>query len=132
MSRIAPTYSEFIAKYPAFSTTETVYVTNALSFAERYLDSGTWGLFFSDAIEFLVAHNLTLQAIQNSGANGGFQAAVGPVSSVSGAGVTTSFEGAMSSRDKEPYSDSWYKKTSYGQQFLMLRKAVIAPCIMAS
>lgn len=132
MSKTAPTYSEFIAKYPAFSSAESAYVLNALDFAERFLDSGTWDVFFSDAVEFMAAHNLSLMLVQNSGANGGVQASAGPITSVSGAGVSTSFDSPMSSSDSEPYSDSWWKKTSYGQQFLMLRKAVIPPCIMAS
>ena len=132
MSRTAPTYSEFVTKYPAFVDTETAYVTNALDFATRFLDSGTWDVFYSDAVEFMAAHNLSLMLVQNSGTNGGTQASVGPISSVSGAGVSTSFECPMSTKDTEPYSDSWWKKTSYGQQFLMLRNAVIAPCVMAS
>ena len=132
MSRTAPTYSEFVTKYPAFVDSDVSIVTNALDFAERYLDSGTWETFFSDAVELVAAHDLTMMLIENSGANGGLQASVGPISSVSGAGVSTSFESPASSRDSEPYSDSWYKKTSYGQRFLRLRKAVIPPCIMAS
>jgi hypothetical protein len=58
-----------------------------------------------------------------SGLTGGQQAAAGPISSVSAAGMSTSFESVSKSTDTD--SESWYKKTGYGQMFLRLRSSVM-------
>ena len=123
MSNIAPSYSEFVAKYPSFATVDSAMGEAQLDLAVRLLDSGAWGNYYSDAIELETAHNLTLMIQMQSGLTGGQQTATGPLSSVSAAGMNTSFEAVT--RQEDGSSDSWYKKTGYGQMFLRLRSTVM-------
>jgi len=123
MSAIAPTYEEFIVLYPAFESTDEVLVEAALSLSERLLDVSSWEDFFSDAVGLDTAHNLTLDALANTSTMGGFKAAAGVISSVSAAGVSTSF--AAPDMVQGSKTDSWYSKTVYGQKFLLLRDNVL-------
>jgi len=128
MLTIAPTYAEFIAQYPAFVTTTQASVQAQLNLATRLLEPSAWGDFYSDAVALDAAHNLSLALIAGQGIQGAAQTAVGPVTSVSAAGISTSF--ATPSFDGKSKADSWYAKTGYGQQFLRLRNVVIAPGMM--
>jgi hypothetical protein len=67
---------------------------------------------------------LTLDAMAGSSPIGGVQAAVGPVNSVSAAGVSTSFQAFDVTPGSK--SDAWYAKTVYGQMFLRLRDNVMS------
>jgi hypothetical protein len=130
MSNIAPTTEEFILAYPAFSLIDEALIDNAIDFSSRLLDQTAWGDFYFNAIGLDVAHMLTLGAMIGNTPSGGVQAAVGPVSSVSAAGVSTSFNSADVVAGSK--SDSWYSKTMYGQMFLRLRDNVISMGIMCS
>lgn len=123
MSNTAPTYSEFVAKYPIFATADQSLVESQLDLTTRFLDASAWGNYYSDAVEYDVAHNITIMVQMQSGLTGGQQAAAGPISSVSAAGMSTSFESVSKSTDTD--SESWYKKTGYGQMFLRLRSSVM-------
>jgi hypothetical protein len=129
MPTTVPTYAEFVAQYPEFATLQQAVVESRLSLSSRILSKRAWGDFFSDAIGLDTAHNLAIQAAAGATPTGGFQGAVGPVSSVSAAGISTSFN--TPSVDVANKSDSWYMKTSYGQQFLLLRDQVIPMGVMS-
>ena len=123
MAKTAPTYAEFIVLYPEFAATAQAVIEARLSFSARLLDVAAWKDFFSDAVGLDAAHHL---ALQQSGM--GAQGAIGPISSVSAAGVSTSFNSpSVESKNK---SEVWYMKTGYGQQFLLLRGQVIPPGLM--
>ncbi len=111
MSKIAPTYSEFIAIYPAFVDMAQPLIESALSLSSRLLDSVAWGDFYSDAVGLDVAHSLSLSALSLSDPLGAFQGAVGPVNSVSAAGVSTSFTGPDIVAGGK--SDQWYSKNVF-------------------
>ena len=119
MSSVAPTYEEFIVSFPAFAEVTEVTVSNAIDFSTRFLSQLSWAEFYSDAVGLDAAHALALDAMAGSGASGGVQAAVGVLSSVSAAGVSTSF--GMFDVTPGSKSDAWYSKTIYGQKFLRLR-----------
>lgn len=121
------TVAEFISAFPAFATTNLTTIQWWLDFNARLLDSGYWGTYYSDAIGFATAHELSLALQALSSAQGAFQGAVGVVTSVSAAGVSTSFSGL----DTTSRSDFWYSKTIYGQQYLRLRDITMAPGVMA-
>ena len=130
MSNIAPTHDEFIAAFPAFSPLTDEQVETALSFSSRLFSDSAWGDFYSDAVGLDAAHNLAIQGMAGSSPGGAFQAAVGPVTSVSAAGVSTSF--ASPDMIAGSKADSWYSKTVYGQMFLRLRDNVIPMGTMCS
>jgi len=121
------TLEEFIVAFPAFATTDETTIQWWLDFNTRLLDSGAWDTYYSDAIGFTTAHELSLALQAASSPLGAFKGAVGVVSSVSAAGVSTSFSGL----DTTSRSDFWYSKTIYGQQYLRLRDITMAPGVMA-
>lgn len=123
MPKTAPTYAEFIAAYPAFANTPQPQIEQQLNLSARLLEVKAWGDFYSDAVGLDAAHNLSLALMMNAGQQGAGQAAVGPVNSVSVAGISTSF--ATPSLDTKSKADNWYMKTGYGQMFLRLRDNVI-------
>ena len=130
MSNVAPTYDDFIEEFPAFAAMDDAKVESALSFSSRFLSVSAWGDFYSDAVGLDAAHNLALQGMIGSGLSGAFQGAVGPVTSVSAAGVSTSFAAPDTIAGSK--ADSWYAKTVYGQMFLRLRDNVMPMGSMCS
>jgi len=130
MGLLAPTYSEFIASYPQFETLVQTTVQSQLDFSTLLLDTPVWGEFYSNAVSLDCAHNLVLTVIAQSGPLGGQQAAAGPLTSTSAAGMSASF--ASINVDRKNMSENWYLKTIYGQQFLRLRGSVIAPMTLAN
>jgi hypothetical protein len=130
MSRVAPTYAEFIAKYTQFSTLTQTVVENQLSFSASFLSLSMWGDWYSSGVELHAAHKLTiLGAVDTSSASGGFAVAPGPVTSTSAAGMSTSFK-TPAMRNTHPM-EMEYLKTVYGVQFLQLQKAVIPSAFIA-
>lgn len=123
MPTTAPTYADFIVAFPAFVTTAQAAIERQLSLSTRLLDPEIWADFYSDAVGLDAAHNLVLDLQSAQGPQGAAQAAVGPVTSVSAAGISTSF--ATLSPAGKSASQDWYQKTGYGQQFLRLRQVVI-------
>ena len=123
MSNIAPTYDEFIERFPAFANLNEDQIEMSLGFSSGLLSSMVWGSSYSNAIGLDTAHMLTLAAMAGSSSTGGIQAAVGPVTSVSAAGVSTSFQAFDVTPGSK--SDAWYSKTIYGQMFLRLRNSVM-------
>jgi len=124
MSRQVPTYGQFITEYTSFGNVDPAAVKSALDFSSQILDGDAWGDFYSQAICLDVAHNLTIDVLNGTGASGAMQGAAGPISSVSGAGISTSFNTVSLSDPREALL--WYSKTSYGQKFLRLQSAVIS------
>lgn len=130
MSTEAPTYTQFITDYPEFTTMRKPQVELQLTLSAALLSQPAWDTFYSEGVMLDAAHTLAVRAAAGQTPTGGFQAAVGPITSASGAGVSTSF--ATVSVDSKSKSGVWYNKTSYGQLFLRLRDAVIAPgCLSA-
>jgi hypothetical protein len=128
MSRIAPTYAEFIVLFPAFAAAALQpIVESELSLSARMLDVGVWDDFFSDAIGLEVAHNLAIRAIA---AGPGGLAPTGQVSNVSGAGISIGF--ATPSGSGKSRTVDWYNRTNYGQQFLTLRDRVVPMGMLAT
>lgn len=125
MAAVPPTRTEFLTRYPAFTALSTIVVDEALAESVALLSSGDWGDFWQQAVMLDAAHTLTMDYVSGSSVLGGLQGAGGPISSVSGAGVSTSFASPPSS-NKNLTSD-WYIKTVYGQRFLRLRNTVIPP-----
>lgn len=124
MNTVAPTWSDFTTQYPQFADpTFNALGPIQLGISTRMLSLAVWGSFYSDGIMLDCAHNLTLmQMTTNGGANGGVQMAIGPISSTSVAGTSTSFNTPASTGKAN--SVDWYNKTIFGQQFLRLRSAV--------
>lgn len=123
MSTIAPTYAEFLLRFPEFGNTPEPSVSAELALSAELLDPAAWGEMYSEGVLYDSAHNLLLSTMASTGAQGAFQGAAGPVSNVSGAGLSVGFntptvEGKGHSRD-------WYMKTVYGQRFLRLRSVTI-------
>ena len=124
----APTAAQFLVDFPEFVdfTPETIQSLIDIT----VLSASTWGNYFYRAVELDIAHRLSIRRIQMAGPTGGFQSAAGPVTSVSAAGVSTSF-GSSSAGNGKSQQDEYYQKTSYGQEFLLLRARVIAPGVLS-
>ena len=130
MSRTAPTYAEFIALFPAFSASSlSAQVEGQLALSGRLLDLSAWDTFYSDGVALDAAHNLAISSLVAGAAMGAFQGAAGPVSSVSAAGISTSFASPQAGGGR---SEDWYNKTAYGQQFLRLRAVVIGKGVLTA
>lgn len=125
-----PTYADFIECYPVFASLSQTVIEKWLSVSGRLLDADAWGDFYSDAVMLDTAHTLSINQMTGAALNGGQQAATGPISSSSAAGISVSF--ASPDQIAGSKSDSWYNKTAYGQQFLRLRNIIIpAACLTA-
>lgn len=124
MPKEVPTYTEFIVAYPIFGTdVEELNVQRQLDIAARLLSKSSWGDWYSDAILLLTAHELLLWLKSQQSIEGGMKTASGNVASVSGAGLSISYNAVDTVSTSR--SDIWYSKTGYGQQFLLLRSQVI-------
>ena len=125
MSKIPPTYANFITRFPQFSdppvAQDAVEVQLTLSASMLCVDA--WGEFYSEAVLYEAAHNIAMEVQMNSSLSGGQQAASGTITSSSGAGLSVSFGG--SKYDGASASDSWYDNTAFGQKFLHLRNTII-------
>ena len=129
MANIIPTYNQFITNYPAFTSMDEGLVMSQITISAALLDSENWGDYYDIGISLDVAHCLSLQSTVISGPNAAFQAAAGPITSVSGAGISTSF--ASPQWNSKSQSENWYMKTIYGQQFLRLRSVVIPAGVLS-
>jgi len=129
---IAPTLSQFNAAYPEFASVNQTQAQNQLDESISLLNLSIWGNLYSNAVMLDVAHNLLLMtlAAQNSG-QGALQVAAGPVTSVSVAGISTSFATPFSATSKSQ-SVEWYSKTVYGQKFLRLRAVTIPAGVLTA
>jgi hypothetical protein len=121
----APTRSEFVAKFPVFASTSTTIIDYALADAIALLDAQAWGTYYAQGVMLVTAHNLVLSSMAGTSVLAGTQGTAGPVTSVSAAGVSTTFANPPV-RQKSTSLD-WYDKTIYGQQYIRLRNAVIPP-----
>jgi hypothetical protein len=126
----APLYADFIASFPVFASVDESLITFQLSLSTRLLSKSAWGDFYSDGVLLDTAHNLSIQQVSSTSLLGGFQAAAGPLSSTSAAGMSSSF--ATPDLNGKGASGEWYAKTIYGQQFLRLRNTVCSLGILAS
>lgn len=124
----APTAAQFKVDFPEFADMSTPMIQSLIDIT--VLSETSWGLYFYRAVELDTAHQLAIRRIQMSGPTGGFQSTSGPVTSVSAGGVSTSF-GSPASGQGKSQQDEWYSKTSYGQEFMLLRAWVITPGALA-
>lgn len=131
MSNTVPTYADFIAQYPLFIPPAVLEIDaqRQLDLAARLLSKGAWDDWYSDAILLVAAHNLSMWLKTQSSIEGGTQFASGNVSSVSGAGLSVSFESIESLSGSK--SDAWHNRTVYGQQYLHLRSIVITSATLS-
>ena len=129
MSNLIPQPQDLLDGYPGFLGTPLPAIQLQLNMATALLAPSAWGDYYSQAVLLDTAHNLALMEIAAS-SNGAFQAAVGTVNSVSGAGISTSFNAAQV--DSKSYREQWYSKTVYGQQLLRLWNMVIDSCVLST
>ena len=122
-------YADFIEQFPAFSSLTEAQVNRALNLSSKLLDKSTWGDFYEEAVFLDSAHNLAIRIpAEQEGIAGSREAAAGQVNSVSAAGMSVSF--SQMNIQAGNYTDEWYSKTSYGQEFLRLRSVVIPLGVM--
>lgn len=133
MSTTAPSVDEFKVAFPQFASVDDGLITTALSLSTRLLSRAAWGEFYSDAVSLDAAHNLYHDIMLSSGElNSAAQFAVGTISSVSAAGMSTSFNNGVTSNGKASHASDWYSKTVYGQRFLRLKQAVIPSMLLTA
>jgi hypothetical protein len=122
------TPTEFIIMFPAFMSTNLNTIQKWLDFNARLLDVASWDTFLQDAIGLTTAHELSIALQAASSPLAAFQGGAGIVTSISAAGVSTSFSGYDTGNSR---SDQWYGKTIYGQQYLQIRDRMMSLGVMA-
>lgn len=125
MSSSIPLYSDFVQRFPALATMPGSFVQSFLDKAVALLDSYIWGDMYSEGVLLEAAHNAVLEyQIQQAGIDGAIQMAGGPVNSIGVAGISVGMDSITS--QAKGFSQAWYSRTIYGQEFLRLRN-IIAP-----
>ncbi len=122
MASAVPTYEEFVTVYPVFLEVAEGIVQEHLDESALLLNAAAWGDFYGRAVSLDAAHNLAMTQQTGSSINSAIQAAAGPISGTSGAGVSVSFSAPPWTGKS---SADWYNRTVFGQQFLRLRGVVI-------
>lgn len=125
----APTYAQFIARCPAFSSLDEAVIQAAIDDSAALLSLSAWGDYYERAVCLDAAHYLALRNTADASIDGAFQGTGGAVASVSGAGLSTSF--ATPTAGMAVGSVQWYNKTIYGQEFLRLRGSVISMAVIS-
>lgn len=123
MSNVAPTTEQFLQAYPQFQSYTAPQLEAQLAMSCALLPKSIWDELYSEGVMLDTAHNLFLDNLaQSQNGMGALQATVGPVNSVSAAGVSTGFSTPQNLSGSA--STEWYNKTVYGQKFLRLRNLV--------
>ena len=122
------TATTFKARFTVFSTVADAVVDEAITEAERWVSANAYGSRdrADDAIRYLTAHILTLDAQANAAATaaGSGSGPSGPVSSMSGLSASVSYAVPSSA------SDDWFSSTTWGQRFLSIERRVFASRIL--
>lgn len=129
MSKIAPTYAEFIERFKFAGDMAKEDVDRQLLLSSELLCVESWKDWYSEAVSLDAAHALYLWNQACSSDQGASQGTAGPATSVSAAGVSIGF--AQPGWNDTSAVENWYVKTIYGQQFLNLRRTVIPLGVMA-
>ena len=113
-----PNYTDFIALFPMFSDLDQPFVELWLEKVKLEISSKVFGNLYSMATYYLLAHSLTVYRLTN--ASGGIEK--GAVTSESEGDFSVSYATAPmpSSSDSSNYSS-----TSFGREYLSLRKKVV-------
>jgi hypothetical protein len=100
--------SEFLGQYPDFASLDIEQVSAALKQAESYCPADLWREKQSQAIALVAAHSLAMRWLQ-----------IGAIAS-------SSVQNAKGKSDSGRFgADSWLQGTTWGQEFLQLRKSII-------
>lgn len=116
---------------PEFKSVKDEDVNQFLSICESLVSKKVFGRVYDQALALLAAHRMKLagQGVDPMGgsASGGGAAAGFGFSSVAEGGANVSFNTANINTG----NDSWYALTSYGMEFLNLRRMYVVPIISA-
>lgn len=130
-----PEVEDILLRFPNLDGLSSEAIEFEIDFAVRLLDHGAWGDLWFDAVCFLVAHEIAMKMQANSdpsgmGTGSGVVGTTGPVSSVSAAGVSISFQGAADI--VTGHNSAWYSRTIYGQQYLRLAQTVFPVGVLSA
>jgi hypothetical protein len=115
---MAITPADFKARFPEFGSVPDSRVQFWLDDAVLEVGESAWGELYEKGVFLLAAHLLSLDQInQDEDGSGGV---TGNVNSRSVGDVSVSFAKATS----DSSSDDWYLQTSYGSEYLRLKKRV--------
>lgn len=120
MAYDAPTYDEFIARFPIFEDREKPQVEACILEATNTIDTSWREVDYKPAIMYLAAH---LLATDNAGAGEAvdFGGASGSIASESFGGMSISYDKSKSASDAA--ANSQWGSTEYGRRFYRLLKA---------
>lgn len=85
-----------------------------LTLAATRLTSSAWGAVYAEAVVLLAAHMITLSPAAGTAEPG----VSGAITSRTAGDLSVTYAASTSSA---PWSDAWYARTTYGQQFVALR-----------
>ena len=122
------TATTFKDRFTVFSSVADATVTAAITEADRWTNDAAYGTDrHDDAIRYLAAHLLALDAQANAAASAAASAGAGPSGPVSSkAGLSASISYAVPSGA----GDDWFASTVWGQRFLSIERRVFASRIL--
>lgn len=121
-----PTVTEFVTRFSVFKNTSQDLIQTHINLSAQLLDGSEWGKMYHAGILYESAHNLVIDLVSQKKTNAAISAAAGQIVSAGVGGISVSF-----AQNEVKGSDTWYSKTTFGQMYLRLRNATIAPCLMA-
>lgn len=120
MAYVAPTATEFKARFPQFAALTDQYVQFFLDEATNTIDTSWRESDYKTAILYLAAHLVTEEQA-TTGAGGGTGTGSGIVSSESFGGMSISYDTSKSANDAA--AGSQWGSTEYGRRFYLMLKA---------
>lgn len=107
--------SEFLVRYPEFQKLDGSVIELFLSDAETEVSSVRWGKLYKRGVMALTAHLLKLRANEQDSGGEANRALANESAGELSVGYVTSATGG---------TDDYYQLTSYGQEYLRLRKLI--------
>lgn len=116
---MALTPADFKTRYPEFASVDNARVQTMLDEAQLEVGEGPWGLFYEKGVFLLTAHLLVIDARRQAAGGGGGSSSEGQVVSRKVGDVSVTFGTQAQSANG---SDQWYLSSSYGAEYLRLKK----------
>ena len=113
---MAITPADFKIRYPEFDSIADARVQTFLDEAILEVGEGAWGTLYEKGVFLLAAHMLAIDQLNQSSGGGG--SVVGELTSRKIGDVTVTLASSQSSND----DDKWYTRTTYGAEYLRLKK----------
>ena len=127
---MTPDLTTFRALYPEFNDVTDATVTLYIESSKEVLSEQNWGRCWSKAVLLLAAHDLKLSLERQAGFSPDTPSAAGALTSASAGGLSVGF--GYAEFFTRTASNSYYSKTPYGQEYLVLRRRCLPRSYISS